>query len=185
MKQILILLLSLFLTQCTQREIQLPQVSGVLQSEMVDYSVIYVFFNEENQEAELNANSLITSTHWVFHIDRRLTMRQAAEKIIKMQEKKEKPGMHNNPNSRNFFSVADMENKQLRFLEFTKQRFDWKGIDTEKIPQLSAITNSEGSFETRTDTVWVDGAMNFQDFAVLLYQTQLKGLFFTKIYVQP
>ncbi|WGU70554.1 hypothetical protein QIU18_14555 [Capnocytophaga canimorsus] len=76
MKQILILLLSLFLTQCTQREIQLPQVSGVLQSEMVDYSVIYIFFNEENQEAELNANSLITSTHWVFHIDRRLTMRQ-------------------------------------------------------------------------------------------------------------
>lgn len=78
-----------------------------------------------------------------------------------------------------------MENKQLRFLEFTKQRFDWKGIDTEKIPQLSAIANSEGSFETRTDAVWVDGAMNFQDFAVLLYQTQLKGLFFTKIYVQP
>lgn len=185
MKQKIVLLLSLCLVQCAQREVQLPQVSGVLQSEMIDYSAIYIFFNEQTRAAELNANGLITSTHWVFHIDKRLTLGEAAEKIIKMQEKKEKPGMHNNPNSRNFFSVADMENKQLRFVDFTKQRFYMQAETTNDWPQLFDLANGETNFESFSDAVGVGASMSFQDFVVLLHKTQEKGLFFTKIYVQP
>lgn len=196
------ILISLFTISCQQKRVQLPQVSEVDKTYLTDHSAIYIFFDEETKQAKLNRSNLITSTHWVFHVDKRNSLYQSGLQIDKMQTKKENPmSPHNNPSSRNYFSVAEMTQKQLGFIDFTPTRFrffqaenqlktansiqvfvrkDGFYIDGEKIYLSEFSKNANKSY------LWVfDGAISFEDF-VRIYQSLLKveiipsEIFYTK-----
>lgn len=110
------------------------------------------------------------------------------QKIVQMQEKKEKPGPHNNPDSRNFFSVADSKDNQLKFIEFTKTRFRLceAGDDFELKPMTLAelATMADNLTKTHAPTpekITIKGSVSFQDFVVFLHEVQKQGAFFKTI----
>ena len=203
MKSIFIcIIISLFTASCHHKKVQLSQVSEVDKTYLTDHSAIYIFFDEDTKQAELNRSNLITSTHWVFHIDKRNSLYQSALQIDKMQTKKENPmSPHNNPSSRNYFSVAEMTQKQLGFIDFTPTRF--RSFQIENQPKTTTslqvftrkngfyinkekISLSEFSQNTNKSYIWVfDGAMSFEDF-VHIYQSLLSvkvvpsEIFYTK-----
>lgn len=190
MKKIVLTIFVLLLISCNKRDVWLPQVHQCnLMTEINDYSVIYVFFDEATQKADLNKNNLITSTHWVFNIDRRLSLIEAGKNIVELQEKKDAPNIHKNPDSRNFFSVADMGDKKLKFLEFTKTNFSLseEKQNTNNILKEKDLKDFSESIKNKKmnfpDTISLSGDISFQNFIVFLQKIQDEGIFFKNIII--
>ncbi|MDO4881384.1 MAG: hypothetical protein Q3983_08905 [Capnocytophaga sp.] len=178
-KKILLFLTLFTFIQCTKKNVQLPQVEKVEIADMVDYSEVFVFFNEKENTTDLNRNNLISSTHWVFHIDKRCSLYDAGRDIIFLQEKKANPfNPHYNPDSHNFFSVAQMAEKKLGFIDFTEFKFtEFKNNDS--INKQNAIFICKNNVQINNEKLdlnslnisenntyfWVfDGSLSFQDF---------------------
>jgi len=69
----LILLFVLF--SCGEKEtILLPKSDSTVVKEVRDYSPIYLFFKTKGKDTlvEVNRKNAISSTNWIFHIDKRL-----------------------------------------------------------------------------------------------------------------
>lgn len=121
MKSVILSVLALFLLACEgKKEIQLPKSNQTLVTSIGEHSPVYIFFalKEKDTLADLNRSNTISSTHWVFNIDKRLPLRLVIPQVIKMQAKKEK-SMHKSETSENYFSYADSLHKNLAFVSFT------------------------------------------------------------------
>lgn len=190
MKKIVFFLLSIFLFSCGGKNVQLPQLQGVsLSTEVKDYSAIYIFFDEKTQKAELNKNSLISTTNWIFNVDKRLIIKQVSEKIIHLQEKRKKTSFHSNTEARNYFSVADMTDQKLKFLDFTKTEF-FIATKSQVSENVLDTTNFNTFLETiknksmnSPESIFISGNITFQDFIVFLQKVQKEGVFIKKIYI--
>jgi len=120
-KSVVVSVLVLFLVACEgKKEVQLPKSNQSLVTTIGEHSPVYIFFalKEKDTLAELNRNNTISSTHWVFNIDKRLPLRLVMPQVMKMQAKKEK-SMHKSETSENYFSYADSLHKNLAFVSFT------------------------------------------------------------------
>lgn len=190
MNKFYVFLLAIFLFSCSKKNVQLPQLQGVsLSTEVKDYSAIYIFFDEKTQKAELNKNSLISTTNWVFNIDKRLIIKQVAEEIVILQEKRKNPSFHDNPHARNYFSVADMTAQKFKFLDFTKTEF-LIATGSQLSENVLDTTNFTTFLETiknknvhSPETIFLSGNVTFQDFIIFLQKVQQEGIFIKKIYV--
>ena len=121
MKSVILSVLALFLLACEgKKEVQLPKSNQSLVRTIGEHSPVYIFFGIQGKDtlAELNRNNTISSTHWVFNIDKRLPLRLVIPQVMKMQAKKEK-SMHKSETSENYFSYADSLHKNLAFVPFT------------------------------------------------------------------
>ena len=141
-KNVLILILLTALSGCKKQEIQLPQISSPGLSEIQNHSSIWIFRDstENGVVPRLNKNNKIINTHWIFHIDKRLPMKDIVPLLIKMQEDKNKPSMHKKGNMESYFSYANLSGKKISLLSFTETNFNI--IDKDSFPQeLSPIKN--------------------------------------------
>ena len=107
MKRIVILISLLSLFSCEDKPVLLPQVDHTVLSKIEDHSPIYMFFKTEGKDTliDVNRKNSISSTNWVFNIDKRLPLRLVIPELIKLQAKK------------------DSIQKQLAFIPFTKLNF--------------------------------------------------------------
>jgi hypothetical protein len=116
----LILLFVLF--SCGEKEtILLPKSNSTVVKVVQDYSPIYLFIKTKGKDTlvEVNRKNSISSTNWIFHIDKRLPLRLVVPEIIKLQAKKE-GSAHKSETSENYFSYSDSLHKNLAFIQFTK-----------------------------------------------------------------
>ena len=116
----LILLFVLF--SCGEKEtILLPKSGSTIIKEVQDYSPIYLFFKTKGKDTlvEVNRKNSISSTNWIFHIDKRLPLRLVVPEIIKLQAKKE-GSVHKSETSENYFSYSDSLHQNLAFISFAK-----------------------------------------------------------------
>lgn len=137
-----------------KKEVKLAEASTTVVKEMEDYSSVYIFFETKGKDtiANVNRNNSISSTNWIFHIDKRLPLRLVFPEIIKLQTKKE-TSLHKSEDSKNFFSYSNIAKKELAFLPFTEVKYH-----LEK-PKLGEIIY----FDTN-NVVWVnDEKMNSSD----------------------
>lgn len=140
MKTFLLGFLSLFLIACEgKKEIQLPKANQSVLTTIGEHSPIYLFFKTTNNDTivDLNRNNTISSTHWVFNIDKRLPLRLVMPQIMKMQAKKEK-SMHKSETSENYFSYADSLHKNLAFVSFTNVTYK---MDKPKLGTIILFTS--------------------------------------------
>jgi hypothetical protein len=72
--------------------------------------------------ADVNRKNSISSTNWIFNIDKRLPLRLVVPELMKLQAKKE-GSMHKNEASENYFSYANDVKKTMAFLPFTKVKY--------------------------------------------------------------
>ena len=109
------------LVSCSNKEVLLPQVDRTIVTTVEDHSPIYMFFETKEKDTlvDLNRKNSISSTNWIFNIDKRLPLKLVIPEVIKMQAKKS-GSMHNNAESQNYFSYSDSIHKKLAFVPFTK-----------------------------------------------------------------
>lgn len=120
------LLLLFFIVACgNKKEVLLPKSDTSVIKDIRDISLVYFFFKEENKDtlAEINKQNLIGSTHWVFNIDKRLSLSKVIPEIQVFQTKRKAEGLHKNYDAQDYYSYADSIGKNLAFLNFTKIQY--------------------------------------------------------------
>lgn len=124
MKKIVVIVVLISLFSCAEKEVLLPQVEKTIVDKIEDHSPIYMFFKSEAKDTliEVNRKNSISSTNWIFNIDKRLPLRLVIPEIMKLQAKKE-GSAHKNEASENYFSYSDSIHKQLAFISFTRVKF--------------------------------------------------------------
>lgn len=125
MKYYLGLLLVFGMLSCDgNKEIQLPKANKTIVADVQEHSPIYIFFKVEGKDtiAEVNRKNSISSTNWIFNIDKRLPLRLVIPELIKLQAKKD-GSMHKNEASKNYFSYANEIKKTMAFMPFTMVKF--------------------------------------------------------------
>ena len=121
MKKAIFIFLFLALASCNNQEaLFLPKVDRTVVERVEDHSPVYIFFRKKEKDtiAEVNRNNTISTTNWVFNIDKRLPLRLVIPEVIKLQKKKS-GGMHQKEMAQNYYSYADDVHKKLAFLPFT------------------------------------------------------------------
>ena len=120
-----ILLILSFFISCNKEQVQLPKSDKTILKDIKDHSPVYMFFrvNEKDTIIKVNRQNTISSTNWVYNIDKRLPLRLVIPEIIKLQEKK-KNSSHKKEGAIDVFSYADSIGNNLAFLPFTEMEFE-------------------------------------------------------------
>lgn len=142
MKKLVVLGCLWLATSCQNKEVLLPKAGETLVADVQDHSPIYFFYKIEDKDTliEVNRTNTISSTNWLFNIDKRLPLRLVIPEIKKLQNKKE-GSMHKSETSENFFTYTDTTQKSMAFLPFTKLRFKFEKPDA----NLPIITFDENN----------------------------------------
>lgn len=126
MKLFRIFLLALIVNamwSCAEKSVKLPVINSPgIQDTIYNNTQVWLFFKKETNDtvAELNRNNTISTTHWIFNIDKRLKLKHIIPHIQYLQAKREKPSMHKSKEVvHNFFSYVDDSTKTLSLLDFT------------------------------------------------------------------
>jgi hypothetical protein len=122
MKKFVLFLVSMLMISCGEdKEVLLPVAKETIVADVKDHSPIYFFFKLEEKDTivDVNRNNSISSTNWLFNIDKRLPLRKVILEIKKLQTKKDKSA-HKSAASENYFTYTDTEKKNLAFMPFTK-----------------------------------------------------------------
>ncbi|MFM2213768.1 MAG: hypothetical protein RL427_1031 [Bacteroidota bacterium] len=124
MKRILVLTCMGFLWSCQNKEILLPKANETIVADVQDHSPIYLFFktNEEDTLVDVNRKNSISSTNWLFNIDKRLPLRKVILEVKKLQVKKAS-SMHKSEDAENYFTYTNSETKSMAFLPFTTTKY--------------------------------------------------------------
>ena len=122
MKQYALIFLFLLFSCGNKEDILLPKSNVTIVSDVVDHSLIYIFFRIKGKDtlAEVNRKNSIISTNWILNIDKRLPLRLVIPEVMKLQEKKRSEVAHKNELAENYYSYADSIGKNMAFLPFTK-----------------------------------------------------------------
>ncbi len=124
MKKIIVALLLLSLFSCQKKEVLLPQLDETIVADVKDHSPIYMFFetNEKDTLIDVNRSNSISSTNWLFNIDKRLPLKLVIPEIQKLQAKKEKSA-HKSETAENYFTYMDKKKKTLAFLPLVEVEY--------------------------------------------------------------
>jgi len=120
--KLLIIALLTVVSSCDKKSVQVPvlNVSGI-QDTIYDNTQIWMFLKiqEGDTIVELNRNNSISSTNWIFNIDKELSLYQVVPHLKKLIEKREKPAMHpKDEDDTNYFSYVDSDSKHLSMVQF-------------------------------------------------------------------
>lgn len=119
--RLLLALLCVGLFSCEgKKEIQLPKATFSVLSEVQDHSPIYFFFAKKGKDTvvEVNRKNSISSTNWIFSIDKRLPLRLVIPQIQILQAKKASSA-HKSETAQNYFAYANDSLQTLAFTPFT------------------------------------------------------------------
>jgi len=129
MKKLLFILLSFAILSCSKKEVKLPTLSEKGIQELYNHSQIWMFFEIKNNDtiADVNRKNTISTTHWIFNIDKRLPLKTIIPSIIDLQDKHAN-SLHSEKGMHNYFSYSDTISQQLSFLEFDGVSFKTDNI---------------------------------------------------------
>ena len=119
MRKLVLLLVPVLLLNCAKRDVKLPTLAVEGIQEIYNHSQVWLFFerNKDDTIAVVNRKNTISTTHWIFNIDKRLTLKTIVPSIMELQDKHAN-SMHSKEGMHNYFSYADTISKKLSFFEF-------------------------------------------------------------------
>lgn len=101
------------------KEILLPKSNRTIVKDIADISPIYFLFQTNGNDTlmEVDKQTIISTTNWVFNIDKRFPLQKVMPEVIKLQNRK---GSHKgDAKVENYYSYADSIGKNMAFLPFT------------------------------------------------------------------
>lgn len=143
MRKIYILygLIILTYNSCSNKQVQLPIIDTEGIQEIQNHSSVWVFLETKGQDtlALLNKNNKLLNTHWIFNIDKRLTMHHIVPLLQKMQENRNEDSMHKKEGMLNYFSYADVSSNNISLLQFDPTKYIYS--DNEYKAVLDKLTS--------------------------------------------
>lgn len=120
MKKIVLIIIAFALISCKKENVQLPKAYKTVLKDIQDHSPVYMFFRVKEKDTiiEVNRQNTISTTNWIYNIDKRLTLKLVIPEVMKLQEKK-RNSSHKKEGAIDVFSYADSIGKNLAFLPFT------------------------------------------------------------------
>lgn len=124
MKKIVLSILFLGFISCQNKEVLLPELNTTIIENVNNHSLVYFFFETKKNDTliDVNRNNTISSTNWIFNIDKRLPLKLVIPEIVKLQAKKEN-SIHKDSTSQNYFSYSNRIKRQLAFYNFTNVKY--------------------------------------------------------------
>lgn len=126
MKKSIILLISILAItiSCAKKEIKLPNIYAKGVQELHNHSAIWVFYKTKGKTtiANINKNNTITSTNWIYNIDKRLPLKTFIEPLKKLKHKHAN-SIHSEEGMLDYFSYSDTSEKKLSFISFSEVIF--------------------------------------------------------------
>ena len=167
-----IIIATLIITvSCEKKSVQLPvlSVKGI-QDTIYDNSQIWMFFTVQNGDTivKLNRNNSISTTNWIFNIDKKLPLHQVIPQLKKLIEKREKPAMHpKDEEDTNYFSYVDSGSKTLSTVQFevinyiTDKNIDKTTLVNDSLNKHVFIEYRKHTFSINDSVVAVDQLSNY------------------------
>ncbi len=189
MKQIMkkihiVILLLTIMVSCNKKNVKLPKVPLSSQEKMENYSSIW-FFNE-NGKLNLNQNNRISSTHWLFNIDKNLPISEVFPTVTKMIHKHNEKSPHKTEGTNNYFSYANANTNKLNFYQIDSINYKMiKKIDLPKFKAVSdtvLITVENPNFTTKETSknkilqIAFKGSLSFQNYMQIKADLQKEKL---------
>lgn len=147
---------------CKKEDVQLPKSNKTVLKDIQDHSPVYIFFKTKEKDTiiEVNRRNTISSTNWIYNIDKRLPLKLVIPEVIKLQEKK-KNSEHKKEGAIDVFSYADSIGKNLAFLPFTDVTYKYD----KEFSKFYIIENNKMYFQfqnfsinfNKENTITVDG----------------------------
>ena len=135
-KYILYFFFFVLLVSCNNKNVQLPliEIDGI--NEIQNHSSIWVFYklDKKGTSAVLNKNNKLLNTHWIYNIDRRLTMDKIVPILEEMQANRKKKSMHKVEGMLNYFSYANVLSENISLVKFDSISFIVQERNIEIIP---------------------------------------------------
>jgi hypothetical protein len=140
MKRLVLLIVYFLIVGCAKRDVKLPTLAEKGVQEIHNHSQVWLFFELENNDTTVivNRKNTISTTHWIFNIDKRLPLRTILPSIIELQDKHAN-SIHSKEGMHNYYSYADTISKKLSFLEFDNVIYQTDSI----LSKYYLKTNSE------------------------------------------
>ncbi len=131
MKKIILLLVVLVLFSCQNKEVLLPKANQTIVADVQNHSPIYFFFKLEKEDTlvEVNQKNRISTTNWLFNIDKRLPLRKVVLEVKKLQVKKE-TSLHKSESSENYFTYMNDVSKTMAFMPFSNIKYKVEVADS-------------------------------------------------------
>ncbi len=153
-------------TSCNTKEVKLPvlNIRGI-QDTIYDNSQIWIFFKLKDSDtiAKLNRKNAISSTNWIYNIDKRLTLHQVVPFLKKMTKKRETPGMHpKDEDDTNYFSYVDSDTNKLSMVQFsvihfiTDKKFELTKFKNDSITKHLSLNYTKSEFSVNDSIIEVD-----------------------------
>ena len=119
MKNLLYILIPLALFSCNKKELKVPVLAVKGIQELQDHSQIWLFFEIKDNDtiANINRKNTISTTHWIYNIDKKLPLKAIIPSISKFQYKHAN-GIHSKKGRFDYFSYADTISDKLSFIKF-------------------------------------------------------------------
>ncbi len=154
---ILFIFFIILLNSCNKKNVQLPliEIDGI--KEIQNHSSIWIFYKvgKDGASAVLNRNNKLLNTHWIYNIDRRLTMDKIVPILEEMQANRNKESMHKKEGMLNYFSYANVASENISLVKFDTIIF----INQGKYIEAHSISNKKNQIiqlEITNDTHLID-----------------------------
>lgn len=146
---LIVIILILSSLSCTNKEVLLPKIKMDGISEIQNHSSIWIFYTVKGNDtiAVLNKNNKILNTHWIFNIDKRLTMGQIIPFLTEMQKNKNKESMHKKEDMLNYFSYANTKDKSISLINFNPTTYIFANPEVEEKRMEQEVKTIEIKFQ--------------------------------------
>lgn len=116
--QIALILSTFLFFSCTNKEVKLPQIGMEGETEIQNHSEVWMFYNDDFENpVDLNRNNTISTTHWLYNIDRRIPLQHIIP-VLEELKFKHANSMHSEEGMLNYLSYSDTINKKLSYVSF-------------------------------------------------------------------
>ncbi|MCF6212762.1 MAG: hypothetical protein L3J45_01920 [Flavobacteriaceae bacterium] len=141
MKYIPVIFLCFIILSCNKQTVKLPQIHTEAVNEVYNNSQVWIFYSVTNNDtlAVLNKNNSISTTHWLFNIDKKLQLKQLYKPLSTMLAKRQKKSPHHVDGMRNYFTFADTLDKRNKFLPFKTKTIVYKVPNAKDTSTLNII----------------------------------------------
>jgi len=105
MRKFTIILFTFLMIGCAKKELKIPTLAEKGIQELHNHSQVWLFFEVKNTDtmAVINKKNTISTTHWIYNIDKRLPLKAIIPSIIKLQDKHAN-SMHSEKGMFDYFS---------------------------------------------------------------------------------
>lgn len=119
MRKLTLIFLTFLMVGCAKKELKIPTLAEKGIQELHNHSQVWLFFEVKNNDtvAVVNRKNTISTTHWIYNIDKRLPLKAIIPSIVKLQDKHAN-SMHSEKGMFDYFSYSDTITKKLSFLKF-------------------------------------------------------------------